>query len=247
MSVNAQAQPVTEVQQLIVEDLHAYYGSSHVLQGVSLRVETGEVVALLGRNGAGKTTTFRAISGLMPRTTGNVLFRDRQIRTRSTHQIAQLGVAYVPSGRRSFALMTVKENLLIAAESSLRPDQRRLALDHVFSMFPALERRADTNAGVLSGGENQMLKMACAFLLQPKILLLDEPTEGLAPIVVAELMEHVRALADTGVGILLAEQNSRFAFQLSKRAYVLNKGVVQMSGLVSELAEHEELTRHLGI
>ncbi|MDQ0189953.1 ABC transporter ATP-binding protein [Alicyclobacillus cycloheptanicus] len=247
MSENTQTHPAADGQQLVVEDLHAYYGRSHVLQGVSLKVGAGEVVALLGRNGAGKTTTFRALTGLMPRTTGSVTLGDRQIGRKSTHQIAQLGVVYVPSGRRSFPMMTVKENLLIAVENSFRRARRKQALDEAFAMFPALARRVNTNAGVLSGGENQMLKMACAFLLQPTILLLDEPTEGLAPIVVAELVEHVRTLADTGVGILLAEQNARFAFQLSARAYVLNKGIVQMSGRVSELAESEELTTHLGI
>lgn len=234
-------------QQLLIEDLHAYYGRSHVLQGVSLTVQAGEVVALLGRNGAGKTTTFRAIAGLMPRTEGTVRFGDKNISHTNTHKIAQLGIGYVPSGRRSFGMMTVKENLQVALDG--RPKGRRASkqLDEVFEMFPALKRRINTNAGVLSGGENQMLKMACAFLLGPTILLLDEPTEGLAPIVVSELIEHVRTLASTGVGILLAEQNARFAFKLSQRAYVLNKGVVQMSGTVSELEEDEELLTHLGI
>lgn len=234
-------------EQLIVEDLHAYYGRSHVLQGISLSVRAGEVVALLGRNGAGKTTTFRSIVGLMPRVTGHIALGDWRVDRKNTHQISQHGIAYVPSGRRSFGSMTVKENLLIALDGRPSNARQKRTLDEVFAMFPALERRINTNAGVLSGGENQMLKMACAFLLEPAILLLDEPTEGLAPIVVSELVQHVRTLADTGVGILLAEQNARFAFQLSQRAYVLNKGLVQMSGSVSEMAADEELKTHLGI
>lgn len=234
-------------QQLLVQDLHAYYGRSHVLQGVSLTVHTGEVVALLGRNGAGKTTTFRAIAGLMPRMEGTVRLGGKRIGQMSTHRIARLGIAYVPSGRRSFGMMTVKENLLVALDGKSNERKSPEQLDEVFAMFPALKQRINTNAGVLSGGENQMLKMACAFLLRPTILLLDEPTEGLAPILVSELVEHVRTLAQTGVGILLAEQNVRFAFQLSGRAYALNKGAVQMSGTVRELQEDEELLKHLGI
>lgn len=247
MSVNSPSPLQDNNQQLVVNDLHAYYGRSHVLQGVSLSVRQGEVVALLGRNGAGKTTTFRAIVGLMPRVEGSVQFAEKLLHRQTTHQIAQCGIAYVPSGRRSFATMTVKENLQIALDGQSKHRRGRRSLDQAFELFPALKARLHTPAGVLSGGENQMLKMACAFLTYPTILLLDEPTEGLAPIVVGTLVEQVRALAETGVGILLAEQNTRFAFQLSSRAYVLNKGLVQMSGPVSQLAEDNELMTHLGI
>lgn len=247
MKISLPSPSVNSNRQLVVENLHAYYGRSHVLQGVSLSVHMGEVVALLGRNGAGKTTTFRAIAGMMPRTEGTVRLGDQRLDSRSTYQIAQQGVVYVPSGRRSFPMMTVQENLFVALDSRPKKQRGNRSLDQVFEMFPALERRMHTNAGVLSGGENQMLKMACAFLLEPTVLLLDEPTEGLAPIVVAELVDHVQALAETGVGILLAEQNARFALQLSQHLYVLNKGTVQISGPVSQLTKDEELLTHLGI
>lgn len=231
---------------LHVDGLHAFYGRSHILQGVTLCVEAGEVVALLGRNGSGKTTTFRAIVGLMPRTEGSVRLGDRTLSGKSTHYIARSGVAYVPSGRRSFAQMTVKENLRIAHEEHSKARHGR-ALDDVLDLFPALHSKLDTRAGVLSGGENQMLKMACAFLTKPSVLLLDEPTEGLAPLVVSELKQHIRALATTGVGILIAEQNARFAFGLSQRAYVLNKGLIQLSGSVDDLSANEQILSHLGL
>ncbi len=229
-----------------VSNLHAYYGRSHVLQGITLSVGVGEVVALLGRNGAGKTTTFRAIIGLLRQIKGSVQFDGAEMVGMDTHRIARRGVAYVPSGRRSFAGLTVEENLLVAMEGRSKRT-RDQGLDKVYGMFPALKKRMATPAGVLSGGENQMLKMACAFLTEPTILLLDEPTEGLAPIVVSELTEHIRILAETGVGILLAEQNAHFAFSLSQRAYVLNKGVVQMAGSVEELSESKEILSHLGV
>lgn len=232
--------------QLQISELHGYYGQSHVLQGVNLSVSKGEVVALLGRNGAGKTSTFRAVIGLMRPIQGSVKLGETELAGMDTHHIARKGVAYVPSGRRSFAQLTVQENLQIALEAQSKRRGRQ-HFEQVYTMFPALEKRMGTAAGVLSGGENQMLKMACAFLTEPTILLLDEPTEGLAPIVVAELGEHIRTLAATGVGILLAEQNAHFAFSLSQRAYVLNKGIVQMSGKVQELSENAEILSHLGI
>ncbi|MCL6599171.1 MAG: ABC transporter ATP-binding protein [Alicyclobacillus macrosporangiidus] len=260
---------------LEIHHLHAYYGRSHVLQGVSLSVQPGEVVALLGRNGAGKTTTFRAVAGLIRQVSGSVRLDSREWVGRPTHEIARAGIVYVPSGRRSFAGLTVKEHLQIAlggrtsskTTSRVRPpagsgefgrsgkgEPRAVATaessdawTRVFEMFPALERKLDVPAGVLSGGENQMLKMACAFLTEPRVLLLDEPTEGLAPIVVRELGDRIRALADAGVGVLLAEQNARFAFSLSKRAYVMHKGVVQVSGWVDDLVHDETVSSHLGI
>ncbi len=234
------------MKKLEIQDLHAYYGQSHVLQGVTLSIGMGEVVALLGRNGAGKTTTFRAAVGLIRQIRGHVFLGETDLVRMETHNIARKGVAYVPSGRRSFAQLTVQENLQIALEGqSKRKGSNHL--NQVYEMFPALRKRINAAAGVLSGGENQMLKMACAFLTQPTVLLLDEPTEGLAPIVVKELAEYIRTLATTGVGILLAEQNAHFAFSLSTRAYVLNKGVVQMSGKVEELSENKDILSHLGI
>jgi branched-chain amino acid transport system ATP-binding protein len=232
--------------QFSVQDLHAYYGQSHILQGVTLSINMGEVVALLGRNGAGKTTTFKAIVGLIRKLYGSVKIGDQELVGLDTHNIARKGIAYVPSGRRSFPHLTVQENLRIALEGQAKKRGKH-NLELVYEMFPALRKRMNTAAGVISGGENQMLKMACAFLTEPKVLLLDEPTEGLAPLVVKELQDHIRKLADTGVGILLAEQNAHFAFSLSTRAYVLNKGVVQMSGDVQELSADNDMLKHLGI
>lgn len=245
MNMERANQSAEKALELEVKDLHAYYEQSHILQGVTLTVGTGEVVSLLGRNGAGKTTTFRAIVGLVSNVKGSVKLEDAQLAGMDTHKIARKGIAYVPSGRRSFAQLTVQENLQIALEAQSRKNEHHL--ETVYEMFPALRKRMDTPAGVLSGGENQMLKMACAFLIEPRILLLDEPTEGLAPIVVSELAEHIRSLAQTGVGILLAEQNAHFALSLSKRAYVLHKGTVQLSGNVDELADNVEMLAHLGI
>lgn len=234
---------------LVVKDLHAYYGQSHVLQGITVSLQQGEVVALLGRNGAGKTTTFRAIAGLMERTTGTIQLNDKNVLGKKPYEISRSGIVYVPSGRRSFPQMTVRENLQVAQDGKIHRGKtgKADALIRVFDMFPVLKSRMGTPAGVLSGGENQMLKMACAFLANPSILLLDEPTEGLAPIVVNELRGHIRTLASTGVGIFIAEQNAHFAFDLCRRGYVLNKGSLQMAGTTEALAEDALLTDYLGI
>ncbi|CAB3395259.1 ABC transporter ATP-binding protein [Kyrpidia spormannii] len=234
---------------LQVENLHAYYGQSHILHGVSLQVHSGEVVALLGRNGVGKTTTLRAIAGLIPQVQGHIKLAERELTHLPAYQIARQGVVYVPSGRRSFAQLTVRECLQVAVEGRGHRKKKDAseAFDRVFEIFPALKERLHVAAGVLSGGQNQMLKMACAFLANPIILLLDEPTEGLAPLVVKELHNRIAALAQTGVGILLAEQNSKFAFSLSERAYILNKGAVQLSGDVTDLSDSEEALLYLGV
>ncbi len=230
---------------LEVKDLHAYYGQSHVLQGVSLSVAEAECVALLGRNGVGKTTTLRSISGLMEKATGHVGLGNVALLGQLPHRIARSGVVYVPSGRRSFARLTVKENLQLAA--SRVPGNKQRAVDDVLSVFPGLIERLEVPAGVLSGGQNQMLKMARALLTQPKFLLLDEPAEGLAPQVVHQMGDHIRVLVERGVGILLAEQNARFALRLSHHLYILDKGTVKMEKIGPDLYGDQEVLASLGV
>lgn len=232
-------------QRLEVRDLHAYYGQSHVLQGISLVLHRAECVALLGRNGVGKTTSLRTIAGFMAKTVGHVSLGGIPILGKPPHRVAQAGIVYVPSGRRSFARLTVKENLQLAVPRLLKDKQQ--AIDDVLTIFPALRERLTVPAGVLSGGQNQMLKMARALLVNPSFLLLDEPTEGLAPQVVHQMGEHIRALLDRGVGILLAEQNARFTLKLSQHLYVLDKGVIKLERTGENLYNDQEVLSSLGI
>lgn len=233
---------MAEPQVLQVSDLHAYYGQSHVLQGISLRVQEAECVALLGRNGVGKTTTFLSIAGLMDKATGHVTLGDRALLGQPPHRIAQLGVVYVPAGRRAFARLTVKDNLEMAVPRSVNKQQ---AIEDVLSVFPGLRERLNVPAGVLSGGQNQMLKMARALLVKPRFLLLDEPTEGLAPLVVQQMGVHIEQLLARGVGVLIAEQNARFTLRLSRRVYVLGKGVIKLERSGDRLYDDQEVLSHL--
>ncbi len=233
------------MQTLEVKDLHAYYGQSHVLQGISVSLKEAECVALLGRNGVGKTTTFRAIAGLMAKANGSVTLDGQSLLGTPAYRIAEAGIVYVPSGRRSFARLTVKENLLLSVPRSRRNKQQ--AIDEVLSLFPGLRERLSVQAGVLSGGQNQMLKMARALLVQPTFLLLDEPTEGLAPQVVYQVGEHIRALLERGVGVLLAEQNARFTLRLARRVYILDKGRIKLERAGDHLDDDQEVLSNLGL
>lgn len=235
---------------LEVEDLHAYYGKSHVLQGVSLAVGTGEIVALLGRNGVGKTTTLKAIMGIVQRRGSRVRFRGEDLTMLSTDEIARRGLGYVPEDRRVFAGLTVLENLRIGMEV-MGWDERRqtAALDEVYDYFPRLGARGRQRGSTLSGGEQQMLAIARAFVKKPALLLIDEPTEGLAPALVSEI-EHVmmRLARAEGIAILLVEQNFRMALRLSDRAYLMEKGSIRYHGPAAELAQNTEVLRkHLGV
>ncbi len=227
---------------LAVEEIHTYYGSSYVLQGVSLEVYPGEVVALLGRNGAGKTTTLRSIMRLTPPRRGRVLFDGRPIHTLPPHRLSRLGLALVPQGRGIFDDLTVRENLTLGA----RPGA--WTVDRVVQLFPRLRERWGVHGLALSGGERQMLAIGRALLQAPRLLLMDEPSEGLAPRIVEQLGSVIARLKDEGLPILLVEQNLALALGLADRVYVLSKGQVVFSGTAAELWSDAELhRRYLGV
>ena len=229
---------------LELEQVHAYYDLAHVLQGVSLRVRGGEVVALLGRNGAGKTTTLRSVMGLVSVRGGEIRIEGTRVTGRSTHQVARGGVAYVPEDRRMFPGLTVAENLRLASLGArLDGGRERDRLRHTWELFPALEEHLRRDASRLSGGQQQMVAIARALLGDPRLLLIDEPTQGLAPIVARDIMEAVVAVARTGVGVLLVEQNAAMALELADRAYVLDEGVIRAEGQAAEIRDDEEVRR----
>lgn len=220
-------------------DIHTYYGESHVLHGVSLQVEDGSVVAILGRNGMGKTTTVHSIIGFTPPRRGEVRFKGTNITAFPPHQIARMGVGLVPQGKRIFASLTVKENLTVAARSSAKGDG--WSLEKVFEIFPILNERANKKATSLSGGEQQMLSIGRALMTNPELLIMDEPSEGLAPLIVREIGRIIRELKRSGLSILLVEQNLRLALDVSDSVYVLSKGVMAYHCTPDELRGNEEV------
>ena len=229
---------------LAVRDLHAYYGESHVLQGVSLDVGDGESVALLGRNGAGKTTTINAIVGFIRPRGGTVRVGDRDITGKPPHRVAAAGVALVPQGRRVFTDLTVLENLTIAA----RRNGGGWDLARVLELFPSLERRLANRGDQLSGGEQQMVAIGRALLRDPALLLLDEPSEGLAPKLVDEVGDALVRLRESGLSLLLVEQNLALATRVAQRVYVMNKGTIVFSGTTAELGSAGDVeARYLGV
>jgi branched-chain amino acid transport system ATP-binding protein len=226
--------------------LHTYYGSAHVVQGVSLTVGDGEVVTLLGRNGAGKTTTLRSAVCLTRPRRGRVLLAGRDITGRAPHLIARAGLAYVPSGRRVFSQLTVAQNLQLAARSC--PGRTGpWTIGRIHETFPQLEGLSGRRAGLLSGGEQQMLKLGRALLTQPAVLLLDEPTEGLSPVMVHQLGGWLERLRAEGLSVLLAEQSAMFALRHADRGYILEKGQVRAEGTARQLREGRELHEFLGV
>ena len=225
---------------LAVEDIHTAYGLSRVLFGVSLRVAPGECVCLLGRNGVGKTTTMRSIMGLTPPSSGRVVWKGRDIRRAAPFRAAALGIGFVPEDRRIFADLTVWENLDVAARRA-RPDG--FTTERVFDLFPALRQLRDRAGGFLSGGEQQMLTIARTLMGNPELLLLDEPSEGLAPLVVDHLQEQIARLRSDGLTILLAEQNVDFSLNLADRVYVLEKGHIRYEGSAREFRENASIRR----
>ncbi len=231
---------------LTVDAIHTFYGESHILQGVSLTVKEGEVVVLLGRNGAGKTTTMRSIMNLTPPRRGRISFISRDITGRPPYQIARLGLAFVPSGRRVFSSLNVEQNLRLAARSDGASGTTRTTA-YVFRLFPKLAELKTRRAGFLSGGEQQMLKLGSALLANPKLLLLDEPSEGLSPAIVGSLGEWIRTLREEGLSILLSEQNALFALRLADRGYILEKGRVQHEAPARELFDSNEVRTYLGV
>ena len=228
---------------LELENVHVYYGNIHALKGISLQVEEGEVVAMLGANGAGKTTTLRTISGLLRPREGRVRLRGEPIDTLPPHVIVYKGVGHAPEGRRIFARLTVEENLMMGAYARTDPQGIREDLDRVFTLFPRLKERISQVAGTLSGGEQQMLAIGRALMARPRILLLDEPSMGLAPVLVEQIFETLKTINTQGTTILLVEQNAYMALTIANRGYVLQTGEIALSGKAAELQANEEVRR----
>lgn len=227
---------------LEVSDLEVYYGLSHILFGVTLRAAAGEAVALLGRNGAGKSTTLKAIMGLVPPSAGRVLFRGEDLAGKPPHLICRKGIGFVPEDRRIFPDLTVRENLEVGRRPEGNGDPMG-SVERVFGLFPALRDLAERAGDSLSGGEQQMLAIARTLVGDPALLLLDEPSEGLAPRVLQDLAGHVQRLKREGMTILLSEQNLHFATRVSDRAYILEKGRIQYEGAIEELRADAEVRR----
>ena len=228
---------------LAVEAIDTAYGLSRVLFGVSLEVEAGECVCLLGRNGVGKTTTMRSVMGLTPPVRGRILWQGRDITGWSPHRVARSGIGFVPEDRRIFAELSVRENLEVGVRAAKRPG--RWTIEAVGELFPILRERRDQPGGFLSGGEQQMLTIARTLTGNPELLLLDEPSEGLAPLIVDQLRDKIAELKAQGLTILLAEQRVDFALALADRVYVLEKGMVRYSGAAAELREDNAMVDRL--
>jgi branched-chain amino acid transport system ATP-binding protein len=234
---------------ILVEDVHTFYGKSHILHGVSLHIDPGEVVGLLGRNGVGKSTTLKTIMGLVPAREGKVLLEGAAITGVAPHKLARRGIAYVPEDRRVFKLLTVMENLRTGLDRSGVTDQRKQQLlDKVFAYFPVLAERRAQAGGTLSGGEQQMLAIARAMMLEPKIILLDEPTEGLMPRMVSQIKQIIDVLHNEGVAILLVEQNVPLTLAASQRVYIMEKGQVRHHCAASEIDVNDAVIKqYLGV
>lgn len=228
---------------LKIDDINVYYGAIHALKGISLEVDEGEIVTLIGANGAGKSTTLRTISGLLKPKTGAIDFQDQDIAGVPAHEIVKRGISQVPEGRRIFAEMTVMENLDLGAFTRKDKDGIAADLRHVFELFPRLEERRDQVAGTLSGGEQQMLAMGRALMSRPKLLLLDEPSMGLAPLLIREIFNIIVDINKSGTTVLLVEQNANMALSIASRAYVLETGRITLSGPAAELAASEEVKK----
>ena len=228
---------------LTIKDINVYYGNIHALKNMSLEVERGEIVTLIGGNGAGKTTTLRTISGLLRSKTGDIIFEDESIAQTSAPVIVKKGISQVPEGRRIFANLSVLENLEMGAY--LRKDHQEIkdSMENVFNRFPRLKERSRQRAGTLSGGEQQMLAMGRALMSKPKLLLLDEPSMGLAPILVQEIFAIIKEINQAGTTILLVEQNAHMALSIAHRAYVLETGRGALSGYAKDLAESDEVRK----
>jgi branched-chain amino acid transport system ATP-binding protein len=234
---------------LSLENVNTYYGFSHILQGVSLEVRQGEIVVLLGRNGVGKTTTMKTIMGIQPAKTGKVVFMGENIAGLPPYRIAQRGISLIPEDRRVIPGLTVYENLKLGSLVRTEAKDRDGLFDMVFDYFPRLKERLKQDAGKLSGGEQQMLTIARGLMSQPKLMLIDEPSEGLAPLLVREIMKIIKKLQNDGVTILLVEQHVEMAMRLSEnqRAYIMEKGQIRMTGNLEELdCRIEEVVQCLG-
>ncbi len=233
---------------LEVENLNVYYGAIHALQGVSFNVEEGEIVTLIGANGAGKSTTLRTISGLLRSRTGHVKFKGMDISMMPAQQIVRLGASHVPEGRKIFSPLTVRENLLMGAFTRTDSTEIQRSMDRVFSSFPRLKERINQAGGTLSGGEQQMLATGRGMMSRPTMLMMDEPSMGLSPILVEEIFSIIKEINAAGTSILLVEQNASMALSISHRAYVLETGRIVLSGSAKEIAENPQVkSAYLGI
>ena len=228
---------------LKIDNIDVYYGAIHALKGISLEVNEGEIVTLIGANGAGKSTTLRTISGLLKPKTGSITFLGQSIAGVRAHEIVKKGISQVPEGRRVFAEMTVMENLDLGA--FVRKDKAGIQQDlkHVFELFPRLEERKNQSAGTLSGGEQQMLAMGRALMSRPKLLLLDEPSMGLAPLLIKDIFNIIVDINKSGTTVLLVEQNANMALSIANRAYVLETGRITLSGKAQDLAASEDVRK----
>ena len=228
---------------LKVEDLHIYYGKVHALKGISLCVEEGEIVSLLGGNGAGKSTMLRAISGLIRPRQGEIYFNDILLNNAPTTLIVKEGISHSPEGRRVFSILTVEENLMMGAYSRTDKDEIAASLKWVYKLFPRLLERRKQFARTLSGGEQQMLAISRALMSKPRLLMLDEPSLGLAPFLVKGIFDTIRSINEQGVTILLVEQNARAALKLAHRAYVIETGKIALTGTAAELLSSEQVRK----
>ncbi|WP_298432257.1 ABC transporter ATP-binding protein [Geobacter sp.] len=225
---------------LQLDDVHAYYGKSHVLHGVNMRVRPGEIVSLLGRNGVGRSTTVKAIMGLVAMK-GSVLFKGEELAGLESHKIARRGLGYVPEDRSVFPTLTVRQNLVLGMKS--RRQKGRWNIDDMFTLFPSLRERADTAAGVLSGGEQQMLTLCRTLMGDPDLIMIDEPTEGLAPKIVAQVGELLEEIKNRGVSILLVEQKLTIALAISQRLYVMGHGQIVFEGTPEDLRSNSTVRK----
>ncbi len=233
---------------LEVENLNVYYGAIHALQGVSFNVEEGEIVTLIGANGAGKSTTLRTISGLLRTRTGHIKFRGQDITMMPAEQIVRLGISHVPEGRKIFAPLTVRENLLMGAFTRTDQDEIQRSMERVFASFPRLKERINQLGGTLSGGEQQMLATGRGLMSRPNLLMMDEPSMGLSPILVEEIFNIIKEINSQGTSILLVEQNAQMALSISTRAYVLETGRIVLEGSASEIANNPQVkAAYLGV
>jgi len=232
------AQSAIQEPMLKVTDLHAYYGKSHVLHGVNMEIMPGEVIALLGRNGVGRSTTAKAIMGEVP-PVGSVVFKGQEIAGLPNHKVARLGLGYVPESRDIFPTMTVRQNLMLGVKDMRKPG--RWTIEQMLDMFPNLKERADNVAGVLSGGEKQMLTMCRTLMGDPELIIIDEPTEGLAPKIVQQVGDMISEIAKSGVSILLVEQKLSIALKIANRVYVMGHGEIVYSGTPAEFKERDDV------
>lgn len=228
---------------LEVKDLEVYYGVIQAIKGISFHVDKGEVVALIGANGAGKTTTLHTVTGLLSPKSGHVMFEGKDITKVPAHKIVSMGMAHVPEGRRVFAELSVYENLKMGAYTRKDKNEIEESLKNVYKRFPRLEERKNQMAGTLSGGEQQMLAMGRALMSKPKILLMDEPSMGLSPIMVNEIFDIIRSVSESGTTVLLVEQNAKKALSIADRAYVLETGTIALEGKAKDLLEDDSIKK----